>query len=95
MNLTIQSLHFTSKEKLNEFITNKINKLARLSDKIDRVNVCLKLDESATNENKVCEIKLSLPGHELFAKKQSDSFEAATTEAVKALEHQVKKHIGA
>jgi len=35
---------------------------------------------------------LKIPGNDLFAKKQSDSFEESTDIAVEALRRQLKKH---
>jgi len=40
----------------------------------------------------VAEIKLSVPGNDIFAKKQCKTFEEATDLAVEALRRQLKKH---
>jgi putative sigma-54 modulation protein len=50
------------------------------------------LDKSDVNENKIAEVKLSIPGKELFAKKQCKTFEEATDVAVEALRKQIDKH---
>ena len=42
-------------------------------------------------ENKIIEIKLNVPGKELFAKKQTKSFEESTDEAIEALRKQLLK----
>ena len=42
-------------------------------------------------ENKLVEIKLHIPGKELFAKRNSISFEAATDEVTEALRRQILK----
>ena len=42
-------------------------------------------------ENKITEIKLHVPGKDLFAKKQCKSFEEATNVAVEALRRQIMK----
>ncbi|MBK7649983.1 MAG: HPF/RaiA family ribosome-associated protein [Flammeovirgaceae bacterium] len=42
-------------------------------------------------ENKTVEIKLNVPGQNLFAKEQAKSFEAATDMATEALRAQLKK----
>ena len=41
--------------------------------------------------NKIIEIKLNVPGKELFAKKQTKSFEESTDEAIEALRKQLLK----
>jgi len=91
MEITIQSLHFTANADLNNFVTDKVNKLAHHFDKIISADVVLKLDKSKTAENKVCEIKLAVPGEDLFAKNQYGSFEEATAATVDALENQITK----
>jgi putative sigma-54 modulation protein len=42
-------------------------------------------------ENKTVEIKLNLPGNQLFATEKARSFEAATDQATEALKNQLKK----
>jgi ribosome-associated translation inhibitor RaiA len=61
-----------------------------LSDRILEGKVILKLDKSDTHENKVCEIRLVIPGNDLFAKKNAASFEQALDQAIHALEKQVQ-----
>lgn len=59
--------------------------------KIDAAQVCLKLEKSDVNDNKICEIRLVVPGNDLFAKRQSATFEDAANEAIDALQQQIKK----
>lgn len=94
MNIKIHSLRFDADQKLEEFIESKIEKLNQYYEGIIGVEVTLKLDKAQNTENKVTEIKLELPGNDLFAKKQSKSFEAATDTAVEALRRQLKKYKG-
>jgi putative sigma-54 modulation protein len=91
MEITIQSLHFTANADLNNFVTDKVNKLAHHFDRIISANVVLKVDKSKTADNKVCEIRLAVPGEDLFAKNQYETFEEATTATVDALENQITK----
>ncbi|MBL7900117.1 MAG: ribosome-associated translation inhibitor RaiA [Crocinitomicaceae bacterium] len=94
MDLQVHSLHFDADKKLIEFVNGKVHKLETYFDKIISGEVVLKLDKSADSENKVAEIKLMIPGKELFAKKQCKSFEEATDLACEALRRQVDKHKG-
>ena len=91
MNILIKSVHFTADLKLEEFIKNKLNKLKQYDDRIVRANVFLKLEKSQDLENKITEIKLEIPGSELFAKKQTNSFEKSTDSAIDALKKQLQK----
>jgi putative sigma-54 modulation protein len=94
MNIKIHSLRFDADRKLEEFIESKVGKLNQYYEGIIGVEVTLKLDKAQNTENKVTEIKLEIPGNDLFAKKQSKSFEAATDTAVEALRRQLKKYKG-
>jgi putative sigma-54 modulation protein len=91
MTVKIQSIHFDADKKLLDFIDSKVNKLNTYSNKIIDSEVFLRLDKSSTHENKVAEIKLLVPGNDLFAKRQCRTFEEATDQAVEALRRQLKK----
>ena len=91
MNISIKSIHFSADRKLEELIQNKINKLTQYHDSILSASVFLRLEKSQDLENKVTEIKLDIPGTELFARKQSNSFEKSTDSTVEALRRQLKK----
>ncbi len=92
MNAVSYSIHFDADRKLLDFINERIEKLDTFHDGIIGGEVFLRLENSESNENKVTEIRLSLPGRELFAKKQCKSFEEAADTAVDALRRQIKKH---
>lgn len=92
MKLKIHSIHFDADQKLESFISGKVNKLDLFFDSIIEGEVFLRLDKADDKKNKVAEIRLNVPGAELFVKKQSKSFEEATDIAVEALRRQVKRH---
>jgi putative sigma-54 modulation protein len=92
MNLNIQSIHFDADQKLLKFITERLEKLNHFHDGIIESNVFLRLDKSSTTDNKVAEIKLHVSGQDLFAKRQSTSFEEAVDTSLEALTRQLKKH---
>ncbi len=92
MNVNINSVHFKTDRNLDNFIERKIQKLSGFHGGVMGSEVTLKLDNSETRENKVSEIRLLLKGEELFAKKQSRTFEEAVDLAVDALKKQIEKH---
>lgn len=92
MDLQVHSVHFDADKKLVSFVNSKVNKLDTFFDNIISGEVFLRVDKASNNLNKVAEIKLSIPGKELFAKKQCKSFEEATDLACEALRRQVRKH---
>jgi putative sigma-54 modulation protein len=92
MNLQVHSIHFDADQKLINFVNEKIGKLNVFHDQIINGEVYLRLDHSDSKANKIAEIKLAVPGKDLFAKKQCKSFEEATDTAVEALRRQIRKH---
>lgn len=92
MDFKVNTVNFTADSKLVDFIHDKVKKLELMYDDIIASEVYLRLDKSSANENKVAEVKLLLPGNDLFAKKQCKSFEEAADLAVDALKKQVERH---
>ena len=92
MNIQIQTVHFDADQKLIDFTEKKVEKLVKLYDAIVKAEVILKLDKSSSEENKIAEIKLEIPGNDLFAKRQCKSFEEAVDEVLDALKKQLTKH---
>ena len=92
MEIKINSVHFTADQKLVDFINKKVSKLDTFFDGIINAEVTLKVDKPESTNNKVSELKLSIPANGyLFAKKQADSFEEATDLAIDAIKKQLDK----
>jgi putative sigma-54 modulation protein len=92
MQIDIRSIHFKADRKLEEFIKEKVQKLSQFYDGVIGTEVFLKLDNTDTSDNKITEIKLNVRGNDLYAKKQSKSFEESTDIAVEALRRQLIKY---
>jgi len=92
MKVNINSIHFKTDKKLDIFIIDKMTKLSGLYDGLIGGDVTLKLESKGEPVNKVVEIRLVIPGNDLYAKKQSKTFEEATDTAIEALRRQLKKH---
>ena len=92
MDIKIHSIRFDADVKLLNFINNKVEKLVQFYDDIIGAEVFLRLDKSQDMENKVVEIRLNVRGNELFAKKNSKTFEESTDLSVEALRKQLIKH---
>ncbi len=92
MDFKVNTVHFTADDKLVDFIHEKVKKLEMMYDNIIASEVYLRVDKDGSHDNKIAEVKLLLPGSELFAKKQCDSFEEAADLAVHALKKQISKH---
>ena len=92
MKINIRSIHFNADAKLVDFIQEKMDKIDHFYDGILSGEVFLRLDKSTSKENKVAEIKLNMPGKDVFAKRQCRTFEEATDDSVNAIIKQIKKH---
>src|SRR5580698_4845128 len=92
MKITVQSIHFSADKGLLAFIQKKADKLETFYDNIINGEVYLKLENVEDEANKITEIKLQLPGNQIFAKEQCKTFEEATDLAVESLRKQIDKH---
>lgn len=92
MKITVQSIRFNADKKLLDFIQKKVDKLDTFYDHIINGEVYLKLENVEDEANKITEIKLMLPGNQIFAKEQCKTFEEATDLAVESLRKQIDKH---
>ena len=90
MKLQVHSIHFDADQKLIDFIQKKVDKLETFYDRIVDGEVFLRLNNEGV-ENKTVEIRIKVPGSQLFAKEDAASFEAATDLATEALRKQLKK----
>ncbi len=90
MKLQVHSIHFDADSKLVEFIQKKVDKLETFYDRVVDGEVFLRINNEGI-ENKTVEIRVKVPGSQLFAKEQAKSFEAATDMATEALRNQIKK----
>jgi putative sigma-54 modulation protein len=92
MKTTINAVHFKADQKLEDFITKKLEKLASKHDEIIGAEVTLKLDNTDTPMNKIAEIRILLKGNDLFASKQNKTFEEAADAVLDALKKQMEKY---
>ena len=92
MEVKINSVHFNADQKLLDFVNKKVSKLDTFFEGIINAEVTLKLDKPEANNNKISELKISIPSNGyLFAKKQADTFEEATDLAIEAIRRQLDK----
>ena len=91
MEVKVNAIGFKADAKLVEFATAKVSKLTQFIDQIVTSEVFFKVDNTQSVENKVAEVKVLIPGSELFAKKQSKSFEESVDLAIDALKKQIEK----
>ena len=90
MKLQVHSIHFDADVKLINFIQRKLDKLETFYDRMVDGEVFLRLNNEG-KENKTVEIKLRVPGNNLFAVEKARSFEEAIDLAADALRIQLTK----
>jgi putative sigma-54 modulation protein len=90
MDVIIQSLGFKAGAELEGYIEEKLGKL-KPNDHIVRANVVLFLGPDRATPNTYCEIRLEVPGNDLFVKEHAVEFEQAVDAAVNILQGQLRK----
>ena len=94
MKININSVHFKADKKLEDFITQKVEKVCSKYSEVIGIEVTLKLDNTDAPENKIADIRIMLRGNDLYASKVSKTFEESTDLAIDALKKQLEKYKG-
>lgn len=91
MKINLQSLKFSAKNHLKEFVVEKVSKLERYHDKILAAEVTLTLEDEKHIENKACDIRLVIPGNDILVKRNAASFEEAILKTVETVQNQLQR----
>ncbi len=92
MKVNINAVQFKADKKLENFIEKKVEKLSGRYEGVIGSEVTLRVEKSEQKNNKITEIRLEVRGYDLYAKKQSSTFEESTHTAVEALKKQLEKY---
>ena len=91
MTVNVHTVHFDADAKLLDHVEKKVAKLSH-HDRIMRVDVFLKLDNVVHQiKDKIAEIRVTIPRHELFVKQSTKSFEESFDLALDSILVQIKK----
>lgn len=91
MKVNTQSVNFVADKKLIDFIQKRMDKLDLFYDKVIKSDVFLKVENTSDKENKIVEVRVSVPGDSLIVKKQCKTFEEGADTAAASLERQLKR----
>ena len=91
MKISIQTNGFKIKPDLDFSVRETVDKLSRFSGEIIAAEVSLRLDNSDTTANKLCEIRLAIPGNDLLASAQCKTFEEAASKAGDIIKGKIKR----
>ena len=88
---SFQFVQITKSERLEGLTHKKLDKLENKYDWIIRADVFFKKQDGMDPKGFICNIKLSVPGPQVFAESNETSFEAAMAETVSDLDRQLSK----
>lgn len=91
MKVNFQAVNFNASQELVKFVEEKLGKLDRYYDQIVAAEVYLKLDNNNSKENKIAEIKLSVPGDDIIVSKTGQNFEEVINTASDTLKRLIVK----
>lgn len=92
MNITFEYHGTKGSNRLEDLITQKLNKIFAKYDFIVQAHVFLKTQNTSSPlDGKICKIQLSVPGPQLFAECNSKSFEVSIHESLNNLKRQLGK----
>jgi putative sigma-54 modulation protein len=87
MEIIIKSVNFKASRRLEGLIVEKVNKLSHYSNTIIKAFVILREEEKNSQDNKLCEIKLMVPGYDHYTKKRTDLYEESISQAVDTVQN--------
>jgi len=89
MKVIVQSLGFKASSSLDSFIHEKLKSIKY--EKLIGANVVLHKGGENFPDNNFCEIRLEIPGNDVFAKRHSLHFETAISSCIDALNESLKR----
>ena len=94
MNVAVHSVHFKASSRLLDYVQTKVETVAKVSDRVNKATVFLRLDNNHLHENKIAEVCIHLPGREVVVKKEAKTFEKSIALAMETLRRIVKRNKG-
>lgn len=92
MNIHFEYHDVAASPRLEEFISEKLNKLENKYDFIIKADVYFKKENSNNPEmGKVCSVRLGTPGQTIFAETSSGTFEASIAKVNTELRSQLQR----
>lgn len=91
MQILFQFVKLKHSDRLATQASEKLSKINSRYQDITRADVFFKKENTPGTDGHVCDIRLSLPGTQIHATSNENSFEEAINETVRDLEDQLKK----
>lgn len=91
MKMDLQTVGFNADSTLTDYAREKTEGLTKFYDQIVGAEIYLKLVQDDKKINKVAEIKLNIPGNDIYAESRAEKFEGAINDTVDKLKGQIRK----
>lgn len=91
MNIILQSIRFKASEQLEQFVHNKMKRITRLTDNIEAAHITFYEGASGNTDNQFCEIRLTVPGNDVFVKKNAGTYEQAILQAITTAQKVIRR----
>jgi ribosomal subunit interface protein len=91
MTIRIQYVKMPTSETMSNYVTKKLEKMAKKYDWLISAEVFFKLENDPSGNGNICEITLSAPGPRIFATSKEKNFEMAVKETISDINKQLKK----
>lgn len=91
MNVDIQFVHTEKNSELEAHVNDKLNHLVTKYDSITQAAVFIREEKHPEGRDYQCEIRLSVPGPQLFAESHEVNFHKAINETISDLSTQLEK----
>jgi putative sigma-54 modulation protein len=91
MTISVES-GVTLSEHTEQLIREKLEKLEIFFDRIERANIYINQDDGNQAGSHVVEIRLAVPGPDLFAAAEAETIDKAFIEVVEKIRRQLKRH---
>ncbi|MGS2764984.1 HPF/RaiA family ribosome-associated protein [Sinomicrobium sp. M5D2P9] len=91
MKTDIHFVKLNTDKKLEALTVKKLHVLTNKFDWVIKADVFFKQDPSSGGRGKICDIRLSVPGPEIFASSNETSFEISLAETLNDVKQQLNK----
>lgn len=91
MKWDIQTVGFNAKQGLLDETKSRVESLSKFYTPIIGAEVYLRLEYDEQKENKIAQVKLNIPGEDVFAEHKSHSFEHSLIESIEKVKRQLLK----
>ncbi|HLV93003.1 MAG TPA: ribosome-associated translation inhibitor RaiA [Aequorivita sp.] len=92
MNIHFEYHEVAASQRLEEFLTERLEKLEGKYDFIVSADVYFKKEKSSNpEEGKICSVRLNTPGPTLFAESSAANFESSIAKVISELRTQLQK----